>query len=57
MAPRAATPTTPASTLDLRIDWLEPAQLGDELPGRLGLTILPGKRGVSFRYPGPRLPP
>lgn len=36
----------------LRIDWLEPAQLGDDLPGRLGLTILPGKRGVSFRYPG-----
>ena len=37
---------------ELRIDWLEPAQLGDELPGRLGLTILPGKRGVSYRYPG-----
>ena len=37
---------------ELRIDWLEPAQLGDELPGRLGLTILPGKQGVSFRYPG-----
>lgn len=36
----------------LRIDWLEPAQLGDDLPGRLGLTILPGKHGVSFRYPG-----
>jgi protein-tyrosine phosphatase len=37
---------------ELRIDWLQPAQLGDDLPGRLGLTILPGKRGVSFRYPG-----
>lgn len=37
---------------DLRIDWLEPAQLGDDLPGRLGLTILPGKHGASFRYPG-----
>lgn len=37
---------------DLRIDWLEPRQLGDELPGRLGLTILPGKQGISFRYPG-----
>ncbi|MEO8250907.1 MAG: cyclin-dependent kinase inhibitor 3 family protein [Chloroflexota bacterium] len=36
----------------LRIDWLESAQLGDDLPGRLGLTILPGKHGVSFRYPG-----
>jgi protein-tyrosine phosphatase len=38
--------------LDLPIDWLEPDQLGDRLPGRLGLTILPGKQGVSFRYPG-----
>lgn len=37
---------------ELPIDWLEPAQLGDALPGRLGLTILPGKRGDSFRYPG-----
>lgn len=37
---------------ELPIDWLEPAQLGDALPGRLGLTILPGKRGASFRYPG-----
>jgi len=36
----------------LRIDWLEPEQLNDDLPGRLGLTILPGKRGVSVRYPG-----
>ena len=36
----------------LPVDWLEPAQLGDDLPGRLGLTILPGKRGTSFRYPG-----
>jgi protein-tyrosine phosphatase len=37
---------------ELPIDWLEPAILGDDLPGRIGLTILPGKRGVSFRYPG-----
>ncbi len=36
----------------LRIDWLDAAHLGDRLPGRLGLTILPGKHGVSFRYPG-----
>lgn len=36
----------------LPIDWLEPVELGDTLPGRLGLTILPGKRGISFRYPG-----
>ena len=37
---------------DLPIDWLDPVQLGDNLPGRLGMTILPGKRGRSFRYPG-----
>jgi protein-tyrosine phosphatase len=37
---------------ELPIDWLEPALLGDGLPGRLGLTILPGKQGISFRYPG-----
>ena len=37
---------------ELPIDWLEASQLGDALPGRLGLTILPGKRGTSFRYPG-----
>jgi len=36
----------------LPIDWLEPAQLGDTLVGRLGLTVLPGKHGASFRYPG-----
>jgi protein-tyrosine phosphatase len=36
----------------LPIDWLDPVQLGDALPGRLGLTVLPGKRGASFRYPG-----
>lgn len=37
---------------ELPIDWLEPGLLGDGLPGRLGLTILPGKQGISFRYPG-----
>jgi protein-tyrosine phosphatase len=37
---------------DLPIDWLDPVQLGDNLPGRLGMTILPGKQGRSFRYPG-----
>jgi protein-tyrosine phosphatase len=36
----------------LRVDWLEPAELGDGRPGRLGLTILPGKHGPSVRYPG-----
>jgi protein-tyrosine phosphatase len=27
-------------------------ELAGELPGRLGLTFLPGKRGASIRYPG-----
>jgi protein-tyrosine phosphatase len=31
---------------------VDPSLLGDPLPGRLGLTILPGKRGKSVRYPG-----
>ena len=36
----------------LRVDWLGPAEFGDGRPGRLGLTILPGKHGTSVRYPG-----
>ena len=36
----------------LRIDWLEPAWFVDGLPGRLGITHLPGKRGPSVLYPG-----
>jgi protein-tyrosine phosphatase len=36
----------------IHVDWVDPALLGDGLPGRLGLTILPGKRGKSIRYPG-----
>lgn len=43
----------------LRIDWLDGVLDGaldganeDEAPGRLGLTILPGKHGPSSRYPG-----
>jgi protein-tyrosine phosphatase len=36
----------------LRIDWLDTTELRGGLPGRLGLTFLPGKRGVSTRYPG-----
>jgi protein-tyrosine phosphatase len=31
---------------------LEAAELPGDLPGRLGLTFLPGKRGASTRYPG-----
>jgi protein-tyrosine phosphatase len=37
---------------ELRIDWLLPGELPGGLPGRLGLTFLPGKRGASTRYPG-----
>ena len=36
----------------LRVDWLGAAEFGDGRPGRLGLTILPGKHGASVRYPG-----
>ena len=36
----------------LRVDWLPPALLADALPGKLGLTFLPGKQGASMRYPG-----
>lgn len=36
----------------LRIDWIDGDLLRAGLPGRLGLTFLPGKRGVSTRYPG-----
>ncbi len=35
-----------------RIDWIEADALGDGAPGRLGLTFLPGKHGISSRYPG-----
>lgn len=49
-----ATSTEAASELDppLRVDWIGPDELRDDLPGRLGLTFLPGKRGQSLRYPG-----
>ena len=36
----------------LRVDWLATADLDDGLPGRLGLTFLPGKHGPSVLYPG-----
>jgi protein-tyrosine phosphatase len=35
-----------------RIDWIPRDDLRDERPGRIGLTVLPGKRGASLRYPG-----
>jgi protein-tyrosine phosphatase len=37
---------------ELRIDWLDAALFADGRPGNLGLTILPGKHGTSYRYPG-----
>jgi protein-tyrosine phosphatase len=40
-----------AGTAPIRVDWLDPSTLRDGLPGRLGLTILPGKHGASVRYP------
>jgi protein-tyrosine phosphatase len=43
---------TPALDPPLRVDWIDPADLRDDGPGRLGLTFLPGKRGASMRYPG-----
>lgn len=36
----------------LRVDWIDSDRIADELPGRLGLTFLPGKHGASLRYPG-----
>jgi protein-tyrosine phosphatase len=44
----------PADDLDppLRVDWIGHEHLGDDRPGRLGLTFLPGKHGPSVRYPG-----
>jgi protein-tyrosine phosphatase len=36
----------------IRVDWLEPPDLRDGRPGRLGMTILPGKHGASLLYPG-----
>jgi protein-tyrosine phosphatase len=36
----------------MRVDWLEATELSGHLPGRLGMTFLPGKSGRSARYPG-----
>jgi protein-tyrosine phosphatase len=36
----------------LRVDWIGTEELDDGRPGRLGLTFLPGKRGISTRYAG-----
>ena len=52
--PRGTVPAPGHAGFDpaLRIDWLSSAELPGDLPGRLGLTFLPGKRGPSSRYPG-----
>jgi protein-tyrosine phosphatase len=42
----------PALDPPIHVDWVDAGLLGDGLRGRLGLTILPGKRGKSVRYPG-----
>jgi protein-tyrosine phosphatase len=52
MTDGAALPTHVGFEDGLRIDWFDAAELGDGLPGRLGLTFLPGKSGASIRYPG-----
>jgi protein-tyrosine phosphatase len=35
-----------------RIDWIPASDIGDGRPGRIGMTVVPGKRGASMRYPG-----
>lgn len=35
-----------------RIDWIPASDFADDLPGNVGMTVLPGKRGQSVRYPG-----
>lgn len=52
-APSPADPPSHAGFTDeMRVDWLAADELAPALPGRLGLTFLPGKRGPSWRYPG-----
>jgi protein-tyrosine phosphatase len=52
MADPVLTPGHAGFQPELRIDWLDPRELPGSLPGRLGLTFLPGKKGASSRYPG-----
>jgi protein-tyrosine phosphatase len=42
----------PAADPPPGIDWLPASDLDDGRPGRIGMTVLPGKRGRSVRYPG-----
>jgi protein-tyrosine phosphatase len=48
----AETPPEPPGDPPIHVDWVSASLLDDGRPGRLGLTILPGKRGKSVRYPG-----
>jgi protein-tyrosine phosphatase len=50
--PPAPAPSHAGFGPELRIDWIGPDELDGLRPGRLGLTFLPGKRGISQRYPG-----
>jgi protein-tyrosine phosphatase len=50
--PPLAAPAHAGFGPELRIDWIDAQELNGGLPGRLGLTFLPGKRGASQRYPG-----
>jgi protein-tyrosine phosphatase len=34
------------------VDWIPAADFADGRVGRVGMTVLPGKRGRSVRYPG-----
>jgi protein-tyrosine phosphatase len=44
--------TEPVHDPPPRIDWIPASDFADDLPGSVGLTVLPGKRGPSVRYPG-----
>ncbi|HJT63310.1 MAG TPA: protein-tyrosine phosphatase family protein [Candidatus Limnocylindria bacterium] len=50
--PSSETLREPPEDPPIHVDWVDPSLLADGRPGRLGLTILPGKRGKSVRYPG-----
>jgi protein-tyrosine phosphatase len=50
--PPAPAPSHAGFGSELRIDWIAADELDGSRSGRLGLTFLPGKRGVSQRYPG-----
>lgn len=44
--------TRPPSDPPPRVDWVPAVDLADGQPGRIGMTVVPGKRGASLRYPG-----